>query len=393
MSTYVPPILTAAGLTIPSYQAILQDNLAQYQQIYGANQYVGVDSAIYQLISVFSLKMSDVLAALQFVYNQSSPATAVGAGLDRIVKLNGIARLPYTFSVAQVLITGTPNAVITSGQAEDTSGNIWLLPTTVTIGVGGTVTVSATCSTAGDVAAEPNAINIIATPQPGWTSVTNPVAAIPGTAIETDSQLRARQTISVSIPSHTMLQGVTAAVAAVPGVTRYNVVENFTSAVDALGNPPHSVTAVVEGATDAAVAQAIYNQRGLGVYPNGTTTVAITDPNTGTVMNINFYRPAYVPIWVTMNVHALGNFTSAMPGLLQTAIVNYLNSLQIGEIVTQSALYAAAMSVTPDLDTPAFSIYALFLDPFSTPVDTADIPMLFNQVAQGLIANVIVNLV
>jgi uncharacterized phage protein gp47/JayE len=391
MSTYVPPILTAAGLTVPGYQAILQDNLAQYQQIYGANQYVGVDAAIYQLISVLSIKMADTLAALQFVYNQSSPATAVGAGLDRIVKLNGIARLPFTFSTAQVLITGTPNAVITSGLCEDANGNIWALPSSVTIGVAGTVTVTGTCQTVGAIAAEPGSINIISTPQPGWASVTNPVAAVTGTPIESDSQLRARQAISVSLPSHTMLQGVTAAVAAVPGVTRWNVVENYTSAVDALGNPPHSITAVVEGATDAAVAQAIYNQRGLGVYTNGATSVPVTDPNTGTVLNINFYRPAYVPIFVTLQVHPLANFTSAMPSLIQTAIVNYLNSLQIGEIVTQSALYAAAMAVTPNIDTPAFSIYELFLGTASSPTGEVDIPMNFNQVAQGNAGFVIVN--
>jgi uncharacterized phage protein gp47/JayE len=393
MSTYIPPILTSAGLTTPAYQAILQDNLAQFQKIYGANQYVGVDSAIYQLISVLSLKMADTLAALQFVYNQSSPATAVGAGLDRIVKLNGIARLPYTFSVATLLLTGTPGAVITNGSVEDTSGNIWQLPSSVTIGVAGTATVAGTCQTAGNVSAEPNSITIISTPQPGWSAVNNPLAAAPGSAVETDSQLRARQAISVSLPSHTMLQGVTAAVAAVPGVTRYNVVENYTNVVDAFGNPPHSVTAVVEGASDQAVAQAIYNQRGLGVYTNGTTTVPITDPNTGTVLNINFYRPSYVPIFVTLNVHPLGNFTSAMPGLIQTAIVNYLNSLQIGEIVTQSALYAAAMAVTPNIDTPAFSIYDLFLGTAASPTGEADIPMNFNQVAQGNSAYVTVNMV
>ena len=393
MSTYLPPILTAAGLTIPNYQAILQDNLAQYQKIYGANQYVGVDSAIYQLLSVISLKNADTLAALQYSYNQTSPATAVGAGLDRLVKLNGIARLPYTYSIANLLITGTPAAVISNGSAQDTNGNIWLLPATVTIGGGGTVNVSATCTTAGNVTAEPGSINIVATPQPGWTSVTNAVAAFPGTPIESDSQLRARQSLSVSIPSHTMLAGVIAAVAAVPGVTRYNILENYTNVVDVYGNPPHSITAVVEGSTDANVAQAIYNQRGLGVYTNGTTTVAITDPNTGTVMNINFYRPAYIPIFVTAQVHQLTGWTSAMPGLIQTALVNYLNSLQIGELVTQSALYAAAMAVTPDLDTPAFSIYELFLGLAASPTGNSDITINFNAVAQGLTANVIVTLV
>ena len=393
MSTYVAPIVTAAGLTIPGYPDILKDNLAQYQKIYGANQYVGVDSAIYQLISVVSLKMADTLSALQFVYNNQSPATAIGAGLDRIVKLNGIARLPFTYSTALLTLTGDANSTITNGAVEDAGGNIWTLPPMVVIGLSGTVQALATCQIPGNITAEPNTLSIISTPQPGWATVTNDVAAAPGTAVETDSQLRARQALSVALPSHTMLQGVTAAVAAVPGVTRYNIVENYTNLPDANGNPPHSITAVVEGAPDASVAQAIYDQRGLGVYTNGTTTVPVTDPNTGIELNINFYRPGYIPVFLTVNVHALGNFTSAMPGAIAQALTDYLNALQIGEQVTQSALVAAAMAVTPNIDEPTFSIYNLYLDTSASPTNTADIPVAFNQVAQGVLAYVIVNLV
>ena len=94
MSTppYVPPFVGPAGLTVASYASIFPDNLAAYLNIYGQNQYVGQDSAIYQLLSILSLKQSDANLGLQLTYNQSSPQTAVGAGLDRQVKMNGLAR-------------------------------------------------------------------------------------------------------------------------------------------------------------------------------------------------------------------------------------------------------------------------------------------------------------
>jgi uncharacterized phage protein gp47/JayE len=112
---YKAPSIGPAGLTIPSYQDILQDNLQGYLNIYGQNQYVGVDSAIYQLLSIISLKMSDLCQGLQFVYNQRSPQTAVGVGLDGVIELNGIARLPYTNSTASETITGTSGTIIVNG--------------------------------------------------------------------------------------------------------------------------------------------------------------------------------------------------------------------------------------------------------------------------------------
>ncbi len=390
-SGYFAPVLTASGLSVPSYQQILADNIAQFLRTYGANQYVGEDSPIYQFISVLSLKNADVCAALQYVFNQLSPQFAIGAGLDRLVKLNGIARLLYTYSTVELTITGTVGAVITNGVAQDVNGNQWLLPPSVTIPMGGSVNVEATCQTPGNITAEPDTITTIATPQFGWGSVNNSAAAIPGNQIETDSQLRARQAISVSLPAQSLLDSLIAAIAAVPGVTRYNVLENPTNVTDDLGNPPHSVTAVVEGGTELAVAQAIYNQKGLGVYTNGTTSVEVIDPETLLVTTISFDLPTYVPIYVSATLFPLAGFTSAMPGAVQAALTNYLNGLQIGEEVTLSALYAAAMVVTPNLSAPAFSIRSLTLSTAPSPVGTSDISLLFYQVAQGITANIIIS--
>jgi len=388
---YAPPSITSAGLTIPSYQDIIADNVAQYLKIYGANQYVGDDSAIYQLLSILSLKMSDTCEALQYAYNQSSPLTAIGAGLDRIVKLNGIARLPYTYSTATVAVTGVVGTVIKNGVAQDTNGNQWNLPQpTVTIPSGGSINVLATCTTAGNVTAEPGTITIIATPVGGWSSVTNAAAAIPGTPIETDSQLRARQAISVSLPSVTMLAGTVADLEAVSGVTRVNVLENPTGGTDANGNPPHSITAVVEGSTDLSVATAIYNNRGIGCYTNGTTTVVITDPDTGYTMPIRFDRPTYVPIYVSMSIHLLAGGTSATLLAIQADVVAYLNSLEIGETVVYSELYGSALNARSNPDQPTFSIRAVTSGIAPSPVGTSDITLTFNEVAQGASANVVI---
>lgn len=369
---YTPPFIGPAGLTVSNYQDIQADNVQGYLNIYGLNQYVGKDAAIYQLLSIFSLKAADCNLGLQLAYNQSSPATAVGAGLDRIVKMNGLARNPFTYSTASLTLTGTTGTVITNGFAQDVNGNLWALPGSVTI-IGGTATVVATCTTPGNAAASIGQISLIASPVSGWASVTNGAAATPGVPVESDSALRSRQAISVALPSITALQSTIAAVLAVPNVTRIapgyltsggpgTSIENPTDATDSWGNPEHSISMVVEGGTDAAVAQAIYGARSIGCFTNGTTSVVVTDPKTGFMMTISFFRPTYTPIMVYCTVHGYSaDPTSATLLEIQAAIVAYLNELNIGETVSLGALYYEVMAVNGNLAAPAFGVRTMLI--------------------------------
>ncbi len=376
MSTpaYVPPYVGPAGLVTNSYAAILADNLAAVQNIFGQSQYLGVDNWLYQLISILSLKQSDQNQALQLAYNQSTPQTAVGAGLDRVVKMNGLARAAFTYSTALLTLTGTPGAVIINGAAQDQNGNVWTLPSPLTL-VGGTATALATCTTPGNVAAAPGTINIINTPTVGWApplgTVTNASAATQGNAVEADSSLRARQSVSVALPGLTPVASTLAALLAVPGVTRLapgyptpggpgTSVENPTGSADSWGNPAHSISMTVEGGSDSAIALAIYLARTLGCYTNGTTAVQVADPVTGFLNTMRFYRPTYAPVFVLATLTGYGAVpTSATLAAVQAALVAYLNELQIGETVSYAALVYEAMAVNASLTQPGFGLTLL----------------------------------
>ena len=84
---YSPPVITSAGLSVPSFNDIQQSLLQSYQTIYGATVYLGNDAADYQWISSLALKLSDNCGLCQLAYNARSPLTAVGADLDSILKL------------------------------------------------------------------------------------------------------------------------------------------------------------------------------------------------------------------------------------------------------------------------------------------------------------------
>jgi uncharacterized phage protein gp47/JayE len=390
--TYIPPIIGPAGLTVPSYNAIRDYLLGQFKSIYGQNVYLGNDSSDYQFISILALAMYDLLQVGVMDYNNRSPVSAIGAALDSLVKINGLMRKVASFSTCTVTLAGVSGTVVNGGVVIDVNGVKWNLPPTVTIGGAGTVDVTATAAVSGSVDAGIGQINKISTPTAGWTSVTNAAAASPGQPYETDSQLRTRQAISTELPSITMLTGTIAGIAAVAGVTRFNVVENPTGAVDALGNPPHSITAVVEGGAGLDVATAIYNNKGIGCFTNGGNSVSLTDSISGVISLISFDRPTYVPIYVTIPIHPLSAaFTSAVSDAVQAAVIAYLNSLQIGELATYSGIVSAAMAVNANLSTPIFTIRGMTLGTAPSPSGTSDVDINFDQVAQGIVGNITIS--
>ena len=389
---YFAPYVDAAGLHIPSYIDIRDDLIAQAKSIYGQDLYLGNDSMDYQYLSVIALKISDTMQAIQLAYNNRSPATAVGSGLDALVKINGIRRKTSSHSTCSVTLSGTVGAVITAGVVSDVSGYRWELPASVIIEYNGTVTVTAKCQTIGAITALPGDISKIVTPTKGWTAVTNTVAAVQGQPVETDAQLRARQAVSTDLPSQTLLSGTTAGIAAVSGVTRYKVYENDTSIADAKGLPPHSITCVVEGGLDSDIAEKIYARKGIGCYTNGTTVSIIKDlynrDNT-----IRFYRPTYVPIYVKVSIAKKSGYTDDMTARVQQAITDYLNSLSIGEMLIFSVLNAVVMTVQPSLSNPVFAVTSITTGKTANPTGTADIATAFNEVSQGILANVTVTAV
>ena len=211
---YTAPYIDDAGLHIPTYVDIRDDLIDQFKSIYGQDIYLENDSQDYQMISAFALKTYDTMQLLQIVYNNRSPKTAVGTGLDSIVKLNGIRRKEASHSTCEVILTGTPGTPIAAGVVEDESGNQWTLPENIVLS-GSTMQVTATCETLGAIEAGAGTITKIVNPQKGWTAVTNNDVAIPGQPVETDEQLRYRQILSVAIPSRNMLESTIAGIASV----------------------------------------------------------------------------------------------------------------------------------------------------------------------------------
>lgn len=392
---YFAPYIDDAGLHIPTYQDIKDDLVTEAKKIFGEDIYLENDSMDYEYISAIALKMYDTLNSIVYAYNSRSPVTAIGSGLDTVVKINGLKRKSASYSTCVVTLTGIPQTVIKSGLVQDISGNNWNLPSNITIPEEGEIEVSAICTVLGSVSALVGDINKIATPQLGWISVTNKVNAVLGQPVETDVQLRARQAVSTALPSQTLLEGTIAGIVSVEGVTRQRVYENDTNdssetEENPYGLPAHSITAVVEGGLDADIAEQIYIRKGVGCYTNGTTEVQVTNKYDITT-SIRFYRPSYVDVDIIVNIKKYAGYTDNVVDNIKNNILNYLNKLNIGDNLPTSLLWNSALTANPDLTSPIFSITSLTAGKHRSSQGTADIEINFNEVIQGNIDNITVN--
>lgn len=381
--------VTAEGISAPDYQTILDTLTSYFQQIYGSDAYLEPDSKDGQMVALVALAIHDANNTAISVYNCFSPATGYGAALTSNVKINGIARRGATNSTVDLVLTGTAGTTITNGTVKDTNNVIWRLPASVTIGVGGTVTVTATCSNSGAVAALAGTITTINTPTRGWASVNNPAAATVGAPAETDAELRIRQGQSVALPSLTPFEGVDGAIANVAGVTRHKLYENDTGTTDSNGLPPHSISAIVDGGDVTEIAQTIRGNKGQGTATYGTTSVTVPDTY-GNPHVISFSRSTDVPIFGHITLKAFTGYTSQIGVQIQQAVADYINGLTIGDDVLLSRIYSPAnLGVVSGGNARYYDIQELLIGKSAGSVAAANIIIAYNESASCKPENIV----
>jgi len=333
--------ITAAGPVVPDYPSLLADVQAQFRSIYGSDIDIDPDTQDGQMLAIFARAYYDANQMGLAVYNSFSPATAVGTGLSSVVKINGLTRQIPTASSVDVSIVGVAGTIITGGIVADLNGNQYLLPALVNIPLSGEVTVTAVAVDLGDINSPANTVTQIINPQPGWQTVNNVLASVPGAPVETDAALRKRQAISTELPSQTIFEGAVAAVAQLTGVTEISGFENDEDGPDSNGIPGHCISLVVEGGDAQTIANTIFAKKGPGTNTYGSTTETVTD-SFGIPHYIHFYRPTQVPINVSLTVKALIGFTTVIQSSIAQAIVDYINGLSIGQALLNTRLYVPA---------------------------------------------------
>lgn len=389
--TSTAPVLSVNGISAPTYAEILDYLQSQYRTIYGVDIYLGSDSQDGQFIAIIAAAINDANSAAIAVYNAFSPTTAQGTSLSSVVKINGVTRAVPTNSTASLSIVGVAGTAIVNGVVQDVNRVNWALPATVNIPIGGAIAVTATCAVAGAVTALASSINLIITPQLGWQSANNPLAAVLGAPVEKDSPLRQRQAVSVSQPAQTPLVSVVGAIAALPGVTRYTAYENPTTTTDANGLPPHSISAIVEGGVIMDIATVIANRKTIGAPTYGTQSQTVTT-SFGIAEVINFFVLAEDRVVVAINLHPINGYTSAIGDEIKATIAAYINALAIGSSVFLTRLYNPA-NLNGSSNGLTYEIITLAIGVFPATPGAADIVVAFNHAAHCDVSDITITLV
>jgi uncharacterized phage protein gp47/JayE len=329
--------IDSTGYHYADYPTFLSYVQSSYRAIYGADIYLGADSMDGQWTAILAQALYDTAALGSATYSSFSPATAQGTGLSKGVKINGLERDIPTSSTVTLTIVGVAGTTITDGIAIDTLNQQWALPSSVLIPSGGSISVTATSTVVGAIQAAANTITGIFTPTLGWQTVNNAAQATAGSPVETDAQLRARQTVSTANPSQTVLEGTYGAVANVAGVTQVATWENYTSTNDANSQVPNSILVVVDGGSLTDVADAIQVHKTPGTNPwvgpthSGHNQSQIVYDSHGIPVTIGFFQPpltATIGVQVTLTTGT--GWTTAFETIIAAQIAAYINALGIG---------------------------------------------------------------
>ena len=347
----MPNSFDANGLQTLTQNEIVEDLTQDLKDIYGEDINVESNSPDGQVINIFAQMLEDQYELLNQVNASFDPDQAVGTVLDQRCAINGIQRKAgtYTFVTIDVIAdrSVTLNGVDQYSEEQaytisDGQGNLFVLSATSAIN-SGTFQLVFRAKNIGNIEILPNTITTPVTIVLGVISVNNPgVAITQGTNEETDAELRARRKASVSISNQGYTDGLQAALANLPDVSRVNVYQNRSNTTDADGIPGHSIWVVVQGGTDTEIGQVMDNKVAGGVGMKGSQSVNVQQAD-GQVATYYFDRPSAQTLYVTLDITPLDGQT-IVPADIKSALVNGM-SFQPNETVDSSAIICYIKSI------------------------------------------------
>lgn len=224
------------------------------------------------------------------------------------------------------------------------------------MGVGTKVTtfidsVSVVAQNTGRIVTPANTLTAIDTPVSGLNSVTNPSQMVVGRALETDEELKQRFKESSAINGNATVPSIEAKLNQVDGVSKAFVVENRTLQTDIKGRSGKSYECVVVGGDDIDIANTIWESKPAGIETFGNVSVQITDSQ-GRFQTVNFSRSTSIFVWVKAYYTKYSEelFPTNGETLMSTAILNYGDSLDLGEDVIATRFYGSIYSATAGIE-------------------------------------------
>jgi uncharacterized phage protein gp47/JayE len=333
--------ITEEGFILKSREQSVIDINNRIQTVFGISFDVSPSSPDGQIIGIVADAVHECWLREEAAYNTFVPSKSFGLGLDDLVSLNGIARIENQPTTVLCSLTGTNGIVVPAGSIIETVEGLQFT-TNTTVAIPNDVTV--TCVTLGSIPVSAGEVVVINSGNSilGWTAVTNTEAGITGIVRQTDAELRSFR------ESNTISRGVNTVDAIYQAVANLNLLHIFVdnNPTDSMVGvvPARTVHVVVEGGNRSEIAQAIFNNLPAGVPTFGSITEVVLDSQ-GHPHNISLDRPVEIIVEVSTTIIIGDNAPSDTADLVKAAIVNYVNSLNVGEDLVWSSLFAPILSI------------------------------------------------
>ena len=327
------------GFITKTRDEIVADINKRMQQAFGSLFDVSPESPDGQLIGIMADLMATQWEMGEATYNSYNPGMVEGTGLDNLVFLNGIKRIANRPTTVAVDLTGTAGTVVPAGSLVATTDGIeFALDAEVILPAAAT----AVALQLGELVIGAGEVVVIVEPLTGWDAVNNVAPGVTGINRENDIDLRARRERSVIRTGTNTAEAIYSAVADLD-LEFIAIIENDTL-VEVDGVPAKSFLTVVEGGTDLEIAERIHQNKPTGIQAFGAVTVPILDSQ-GYSHNIGLTRPSSLPIYVDVSVTVPSGESLEGPTLVQTAVIDHINNLQISQDVIWANLFAPATGV------------------------------------------------
>lgn len=333
--------ITPSATAIAEAQAILINT-------YGANVNLEPSSPNGLLVQNIAIAITQREADQADTIGSFNPNIASGLQLDAICANLDIIRIPAKNSTATCIFTGLTGVTITAGsQVANTTGDIFIVDTNLTIGLSGTITGTVTAQTAGIIPVTANTITTIITAINGWDTVNNPTAGNVGTVLQSDAELRNTRIDQLAFASAGSIPSIIAGVSGLNPIS-FNVISNNTNSQivkDGLAINPHSIMLVLDGGgSDLEITTMLFNRLSGGGGMSGNKSFTIPIPNSPEVFTARWQ----VAVQQTLGLNITLKLGAVYPPDLTTVIADIINNNfnfnRIGKLIEATEFIYLLMS-------------------------------------------------
>lgn len=346
--------------------------------------------------SFFVLKSSganlDDLAAELEVYRKPAVNAYVELQIDGYVDPDSPTIIPeetqFSTPDGQVFSTMSDTTITQQATYVDSGGNTQPLEDDDGNALGRQIVQAAAIETGTASNVMPNTIINPEDSIDGFYAVTNPSAATGGGDPETDDELRQRVLANRLNTPNSTPDGIQTAIKNLSGVTDVRLINNNTMSADSYGNPAKSVHLYVIGGADADIIQTCFDYLPPQSNTIGSVMGTATDIG-GRQYIVAFDRAETVPVFIKVDIHIDDTKfdTDNGPASIKTNIVNYFDTLGMGDKVLYSKLFAPAYSPVGVTDV------ALTLGTSLDKLTEADVSVSDFQLAVTNSTNITVNII